>query len=319
MKNELLNKNLLSAIKQQIADNESLACKLMNILFISKEAAYRRIRGEVPFTFFEAAKIANKLNISLDSVIGNSDPYNAPFSMNFLQYTDMNKYHYSFFEELIIGMQQIKDFPVSELGTSSNILPAYMTHKYESLFKFNVFKWGQYYTQSDTKSFKELIFTDRLMFLNQQYAKLVKDIKVTEVVLDYMAFNYLCNDIIYFKENGILQNECVEILKKDLNLLIDDLEVILYKGEYENGHKINIYISDLNFESSYHYVHMGTYHLALIDAFGMNDVSSNDKGVYSAVKDWISSLKRFSTLISGTGEKFRIKYLKEQRKLVEKL
>ena len=50
-------------MKEKIPDGVNLANTLMDILYIGKEAVYRRLRGEVPFTLNEASIISKKLDI----------------------------------------------------------------------------------------------------------------------------------------------------------------------------------------------------------------------------------------------------------------
>lgn len=50
-----LNTGLISAMKEKLPQDTNLANLLMDILYIGKEAVYRRLRGEVPFTLAEAA------------------------------------------------------------------------------------------------------------------------------------------------------------------------------------------------------------------------------------------------------------------------
>ena len=44
------NTNLIEAMKEKLPLKEKLADMLMDTLYIGKEAVYRRLRGEVPFT-----------------------------------------------------------------------------------------------------------------------------------------------------------------------------------------------------------------------------------------------------------------------------
>ena len=53
MTTDLLNNNLIEALKMKIPDGANLANELMDVLYIGKEAVYRRLRGEVPFTLAE--------------------------------------------------------------------------------------------------------------------------------------------------------------------------------------------------------------------------------------------------------------------------
>ena len=45
-----LNIGLIEAAKEKMPTGTNLANTLMDILYIGKEAIYRRLRGEVPFT-----------------------------------------------------------------------------------------------------------------------------------------------------------------------------------------------------------------------------------------------------------------------------
>lgn len=45
-----LNTGLVNAVREKLPSKDNLANALMDILYIGKEAIYRRLRGEVPFT-----------------------------------------------------------------------------------------------------------------------------------------------------------------------------------------------------------------------------------------------------------------------------
>ena len=75
------NANLIEAMKEKLPLKGQLADMLMDTLYIGKEAVYRRLRGEVPFTLQESALISRKLGISLDKIIGLSFKSNAMFNI----------------------------------------------------------------------------------------------------------------------------------------------------------------------------------------------------------------------------------------------
>ena len=64
-------KELINEMKDRMPQDQSLASYLINTLCIGKEAAYRRLRGEVAFTLDEIAIISCNLGISIDQIIGN--------------------------------------------------------------------------------------------------------------------------------------------------------------------------------------------------------------------------------------------------------
>ena len=73
----------------------------MDILYIGKEAIYRRLRGEVPFTLAEAAIISRKLGIALDKMIGVSFQDNAVFDMNIVDSSQPLETYYSILEKQV--------------------------------------------------------------------------------------------------------------------------------------------------------------------------------------------------------------------------
>ena len=69
MKNEMVNE-LIGVMRERIPKGSNLANSLMEILCMGKEAIYRRLRGEVAFTFEEVSLISQHLGISLDKIVG---------------------------------------------------------------------------------------------------------------------------------------------------------------------------------------------------------------------------------------------------------
>ena len=78
-----LNAALIGAVLENTPKNSNPAATVAEILNIGREAAYRRMRGEVPFTFGEAALVAARLSFSLDRIMGTDDPDCVLFRLDF--------------------------------------------------------------------------------------------------------------------------------------------------------------------------------------------------------------------------------------------
>lgn len=87
MKNYIVNE-LIAAMKERIPRGINLANYLTDALCMGKEAVYRRLRGEVAFTFDEIAMISCKLGISIDQIIGNHQSNRVTFDLNLLHSPD---------------------------------------------------------------------------------------------------------------------------------------------------------------------------------------------------------------------------------------
>ena len=98
--------------------------------------------------------------------------------------------------------------------------------------------------------------------------------------------------------------------------MADDLEELATRGKSQMGNDIRIYISNINFEATYSYLDTSTVQLSLIRIYSINSISTQDSEMFRGLKEWIQSLKKFSTLISESGEMQRIQFFKQQREII---
>ena len=64
MKDVSLYESFLTELRKKIPQGAKLTNTLVDMLYIEREAVYRRLRGEVPFTFVEVMTVAKELGIS---------------------------------------------------------------------------------------------------------------------------------------------------------------------------------------------------------------------------------------------------------------
>lgn len=93
--------------------------------------------------------------------------------------------------------------------------------------------------------------------------------------------------------------------------LLNELESLARKGKFDSGNKVNIYISNINFETTYSYIESSNLNWAWSEF--MLSIPSHP-GMWNAQKSerMDSVIEKFSTLISESGEMQRIQFSKEQ-------
>lgn len=82
---------------------------------------------------------------------------------------------------------------------------------------------------------------------------------------------------------------------------------------------MHIYVSQINFEATYSYLETSTLQLSLIRVYSINSLTTQDVQMFQSLKEWIQSLKKFSTLISESGEMQRIQFFNQQREIIDAL
>lgn len=314
-----LNTGLVNAVKEKLPSKDNLANALMDILYIGKEAIYRRLRGEVPFTLTEAAVISRKLGISLDKMIGVSFRDNAVFDMNIVSSEKPFEAYYSILEKQVDLFRSVKEDETSEIGTSSNIIPQTLSLKYNMLSKFRLFKWMYQNENIKCKHFEEMEIPQKMVEKQKEYSDLVSHIHSVDYIWDNMIFSHLVNDIQYFCSIHLITDEDKDLLKEELFLLIDEMEELSARGKSKAGNDVKIYISNINFEATYSYLDTSSTQLSLIRIYSINSITTQDQEMFRGLKEWIQSLKKFSTLISESGEMQRIQFFKQQREIISTL
>ncbi len=321
MKNDALYDAFIQAVKDKIPENSRLVNVLMDLLYIEKEAIYRRLRREVPFTFSEIATISSKLGISVDCIVGTTFHNTRPFQYTSLDYTNPDDIDLSHIEQFADNLSSLKDGIHSELTDCSNVLPQTLFLAYEHLTKFYIFKWK--YQQDGLNGCKKYGQINIPNKVNEVAHKLVDashKVGTTYYVFDNLIFQNLVSSVKYFESIDMITLQEVQEIKEDLNRLLDELEILAIRGRYEDtGNPVLLYISNISFETSYCYVQTPDMHLSMVKAFGLTSLNSVEEQTFEYLKSWILSLKRLSTMISVSGEMQRTIYFRKQREIVGSL
>lgn len=319
MKTDFFHEALLKAIRRRLPEGENIAHTLMDILFLGKEAVYRRLRGEVPFTLAETGTISKNLGISLDALIGTGTGKSRPFHINLVDYNNPTEIDYAMLQNYLDVLNMSSDDPYSEITVSTNYYPQPFYLMHDALTRFLLFKWAYHHEKGSVKSYKDIIIPDRLKRIHQDSVAGHKNIKTSCYIFDNLMTVYLVNDLKYFHSIQLITEEELQLIKKEVSELVDYLEILATTAKYENGNDVYLYVSNINFESTYTYLRVHNSRISFINIFLLNGAASVDEGIYEHVKTWVLSLRRLSTLISHSGELQRIKFFKEQRKIIETL
>ncbi|MCD8261791.1 MAG: hypothetical protein LUD15_10115 [Bacteroides sp.] len=320
MKQRPVYEIFIEVLKEKIPEKGELTRRLMEVLHIEKEAVYRRLRGDVPFTFSEIVKLSERLEISLDNLIGTVRLQEAPFQLKLLDYNHFTEEDEKILEHYMYILAQAKDDPYSELGATTNDLLRPFYIGYETIYRFYLMKWSYQYGNSHyIKRYREIYPPDRLTRINETYLNRIKEIASTYFIWDELTFQYLVNDVKYFRDINLITEEEIKYLQKDLFRLLDDTERLAADGKYETGNKVAFYVSSINFEANFTYLSIQDCHLTMVKAFVLSDLASIEEQTYQRVKLFLQSLKRTSTLISESGEMQRILYFNKQREILSRI
>jgi len=318
MKWDDLHRSFLNALEKKIPEKAKLIEMLSDTLFMEKGAIYRRLRGEVPFSFFEVANIAEKLDISLNSIV-------YPDSSNAGR-TELTIVEYATLDEKILDdyMSQIilaKNDPQSEFAESANVLPVSIFTGFDALVKFFIFKYQYLFSGTENRiAYSDIVFTEKIQQIFQSFFYEMKHFANTVFVWDYMVFRFLVTDIKFFYSINLISGNDLQFIKTDLFAFLDYIEEIAINGCFEEtGNPVSFYISDINFNTNYCCVKINDLYISHVKSFILSSAQSFDKSSYRKINNWIHSLKRSSTLITQSGAVHRAEFFEKQRMIVSEL
>jgi len=310
----------LGALHEKYPKNTQLTSELMNLLYLEREATYRRLKKDVSFTANEIAKVATTWNISLDEIIGiNSGQIR--FQMFPLNYLNPSPKDFENLQKIVSMLNHLLTDRDSQYVEISNILPKPFLLRFPTLLRFKIFNWAyHYHTNELQKLFSQIIIPDHVCAEFERYKSNIVHVKNSSFILDEMIFEYLVQNINYFHSILVVTDEEKERIKEELHALLDYMAEIANKGCYpETYNKVNLYISQIAIDTSYSYFDTDTLKTCSIHAFGKFDISSYDLNMVASFQDWMNAKKRSSIQISEVNEKKRIEFFGRQREVVEGL
>ena len=321
MEREDINRCLFEALEKKVPDKTKLVKILMKTLFMEKGAVYRRLREEVPFSFFEVVKIAKKLDIALNSLVCSDSVKVDHFVLNIVEYSKMSEVDYKEWENYISLLSLAKDDSNSEIAESSNVLPISIYAKFDSLSRYFLFKYQYMFSTTEKRiPYSNLAISDRLYRIYHSYFDITKNFAKTVYIWDFYIFRYLLADIHFFSGINLISVDDIRQIKEDLFALLDYIEDITLNGCFkETGNSVSFYISDINLDADYSYLQFNDMNISHVRTFMLNSVVSSDDTSFIKIKDWIQSLKKTSTLITRSGAVFRTDFFDSQRKIIDKL
>jgi hypothetical protein len=317
-----LNENVVRIARGLLPEGMSMVGFLSKTLGLSRGTAYRRIRGDIPFSVEEIYLIAQQVGVSMDFLVGVENRNFNRFELSLLRfgYGEQDSAGRSRiagrFEE-ILGCV-LAEGP-SRFELSYNLFPQVPAHSYYSLSRYFSLKWQFRVRGHGQVSYKEINYPRSLFEAHRANSLATQLFTQTSYIWDFTIVETLVREIRYFADMKVLDAEDVQILKGELFEFLDFVEELTLRGAFPNGNRVNIYISSVNSDAAYGYMESPCLRICFIGVFDLQYVLSTDRQAFEITKSKIFSLRRDATLITRSNEIFRVSFFDRQRSLVDSL
>jgi hypothetical protein len=315
--NETLTVNILKSIPQNIKPIDFL----IDILEISRESVYRRIRGDIAFSFEEISKLSLKLGFSLDEIIESNTDERVFLALRTNNLTpNPDESLLSLFQEYYKNVEAITKYKDTEVLISINRLYLLFVISSEILFKVFYYKW-LHGVQATTPicPFAELVIPPQINILRQKIRAKIAHIRNVTFVLDRNLFANLIREVQYYYNRKLITDEEIVLIKKEAKDYLDRFEKIILHGKNEHGSNYNFYLSLLDVASTNLVVKYGENMISQYWFCSISHLIITNRKICEMQRQWIESLKKHSVLITQSNEILQVSFINKQREYVENI
>ena len=320
-----IQQQFFSYLKQSLPPHLSLVDELGELLDISPDSVYRRLRGEKPVTFSEIKKICEHYHLSVDQMLNlnnESALFRAP---------GLNSSSNEFLDYLKSGLGQLKyfnSFKKCDIFYLCKDAPLWYFYLYPELGAFKTFFWSK--TINNNPALKDKKFSIEEFPFQECFAigqaMLHEYNRMHTVELwNLESIHSTINQIAYYQEAGMFRNQ------KDLDAVIDSfigtidhLQLQAEKGckfmpgASEVSYKQNqqLYVNELILGNNTILLQLEEKKVSLITYNVFSYLITTDERFNEKSFNHFNTLLSRATLISGTGEKDRNRFFNTLRNKV---
>lgn len=321
MKEKGINKKLVAAISDYTPKGTSPVDLVKDILNIGKESAYRRLRGDINFSWEEIALIASKLGFSLDAIIGCHEESNAVLELFLLNEDNSLQVLTKKLEHSVEFIRQLRaNNPEVKVRMVMNTLSSFSIFRHEHLSKFYIYKWiCQTKKGVPNMPLKDFQIPSELLAIKNRYVAEIQKLPYFILTMDPNVYSSSILDISYFYKLNLIDSEELEELRENLLSSVNNFETMATEGLSNLGAKVEFYLSAVDIDTPYSHLETQNNSFSRFPVYSIYSLDSKDLRLGNIQKEWIDTLKRFSISVSQCGEIERCKYFNKQREIIKNM
>ena len=322
METNQLQQQLFNHLKQNLPPHLSLVDELCDLLDLSADSVYRRIRGEKPITLQELKRICEHYHVSIHHLLqlqNESVLFQAP---------GMNTHDESLFNYLKGMLGQFKyfnSFKNREVHYLCKDIPFWYFYLFPEMAAFKTFFWSRTINNqpelSNKKfSLKTYPYTECYQ-IGQQILNEFNQIPAIEL-WNLESINSTINQVCYYKDAGIFEsNEDLNAVINSCHQTLDHLQsqtekaVKFLPGATDVGHRasLQVYVNELILGNNTILLKLDDQRVSTVTYSVLSYLMTRDSRFADKAFSTFNILLSRSSLISGTGEKDRNRFFNTLR------
>ncbi len=318
MASESVQSSFLEQIKKKLPANVSLADEIAEVLNISRDSAYRRIRGETVLSLDEAKTLCTKFSVSLDSLLGIESGI-IPFRHLIVNNKPETFEHWlrSMFENLELIERYSGN---KEIVFTAKDVPVFHYFRYPELCAFKMFFWMKSvlnYPELQTKKFSPALIRNELIALGRKISTVYNKVPSIEVWSEETT-NVTLKQLEFYNESGFFNStDDSQLIVEQYKQLIRDVHQMAAQGFKQDSIPYTLYKNEILIADNTVLYKMGEKKIAYISHNITELLMTSHESFCAQTEAFINNLQNRSILISTTGEKERNKFFNRMEEKID--
>ena len=305
----------LGQIRDSLPENMVLADELAEVLNVSRESAYRRIRGETLLSLDEVKKLYNQYGVSLDAII--SPKSNMVLFQH--QAVDVDYTLEEWLNSVIKHLQLAKSSKELELIFAAKDIPIFHYFQIPELSSFKLFFW----LKSVIKDirYKSVPYTSGIISKENlstaaKAGQLYASLPSIEIWGDEV-FNGTLKQIEFYHECGFFteDNHAIKLCDQ-LIAFNEQIRKIAASGKKPEGGTFSLYQNEILIPDNTMFVKMNNAKFVYINYNTLDLLITKQDPFCEKTETYMYNLIKNSALISTTAERERNKFFNKMEDLI---
>jgi len=315
----------LRKIEDIIPANTNLVSELSEVLEISSDSAYRRLRGSTLLSINEVSKLCKHYKISFD-VFNDADIDNVTFSFLELNYS-MESFE-KYLSNMLKDLKLIKHAKKHKITYACEDIPIFYNYKYPLLGSYKIFYWMEAIlntSNSSNKKFNADYVPSKIIELSKEIYNTYIDTPSVEIWTETTYLSVL-KQVEFFWESGRFESDTDAInVLDELKQLLTDIKLQakigrkLFSDTAESGQRADyeLYFSDIEIGNNCVLVDLGVTKSIYMGHMSFNTITTMNKKYCAITEQWLDNIIKKSNPVSMVSEKIRYQYFNKAFKLID--
>lgn len=310
--------DFISRLKDVLPPNLSLADELSDLLEVSVDSAYRRIRGETSLSIDEVVKICTHYKLPFNPLGSNSE---STITFGIRPLGSEGRTFEKYLNDILTDLKKIISFDEKDMIYAAEEIPVFHHYCFKELTAFKFYYWNKAILNSkevENKKFEFGLMNEEWLAIANNIYNAYSQMPSTEIWTEDTV-NSTLKQLTFYWESGLFKSN------KDAMLVAEQLEQMLKNVEKQaelsakfktnsfdiaSEHKFLLYQSDVTIGNNCMLVSMKNIMATYISYHTLNFMTTTSSSFCSDTDFWLKNLIKKATLLSGVSERQRYQFFK---------